>query len=71
MAYLTADDKAFFKKNGYLVKNDQLTPEQIQNAQENNSARHGKANIREVIERAEIQATRGTTTETSSDSLPN
>ena len=34
MAYLNAADKAFFKENGYLVKNDQLTPQQIQNAQD-------------------------------------
>lgn len=32
--YLTAEDKAFFKENGYLIKHDTLTDEQIQNAQD-------------------------------------
>ena len=32
MPYLTYDDKATFKENGYLVKHDLLTEEQLQNA---------------------------------------
>ncbi len=32
MPYLTSDDKATFKENGYLVKHDTLTEEQLQNA---------------------------------------
>jgi len=32
MAHLTAEDKAFFKKNGYLVKHDLLTKKQLKDA---------------------------------------
>ena len=34
MSYLTADDKAFFKENGYLIKHDVLSEAQIQAAQD-------------------------------------
>lgn len=34
MPYLTADEKAFFKENGYLIKHGVLTEAQIQAAQE-------------------------------------
>ena len=34
MAYLSSADKTFFKENGYLVKRDTLTREQICNAQD-------------------------------------
>jgi hypothetical protein len=34
MSYLTADDKAFFKENGYLIKRDVLSEAQIQAAQD-------------------------------------
>ena len=34
MTYLSTEDKSFFKKNGYLVKHNQLTPAQIKQAQD-------------------------------------
>jgi len=34
MPYLTADDKAFFRENGYLIKRDVLSHTQIQDAQD-------------------------------------
>ena len=33
MPYLSADDKAFFRENGYLIKHDVLSQAQIQAAQ--------------------------------------
>ena len=34
MPYLTEQDKAFFKENGYLIRNDLLTQEQIDAARD-------------------------------------